>query len=181
MSSRGGDILDDLIHKPDDQVTLKDVLMGIRAMRDDFNVRFEKIEEKIGEIDTVREDLESLKEDFEETKLVVSLAAAEDAFPLSVSLLITNMPQAEDEDNDTLIQAVDDIFRDGLELQDIEIHDLHRIPPRSYADVAGGADGGAPREARPGLVKVRVGSQTQKITCLRNKRKLNPKTPYKKV
>ena len=175
-------MIDQLRQKPPDQITLMDILNSIAEMRDGFDLRFRNIEEKIGQIDSIKEEIADIKEELNETKLVVSsLASAEEPFPSSVSVLITNLPAIENEDNDALTQGVEELFADGLEMDDteFEVLDVQRIPPRSYANVA--AEGTAPRDRRPGLVKVRLGAVSQKIACLRNKMKLKSTEPYKHV
>ena len=74
--------LEELINKPDDQVTIKDILRGMIDIRDEINQRLTVIESKIADIDEVKKDVTDLKEDLRQTKdTVASLSAAEDPFP----------------------------------------------------------------------------------------------------
>ena len=176
------DLLTSLANKPDDEVTLKDILRGMLEFPDGLNERLNVIENKLKEIDQVKADVEEIRSDLEETREAVSaLGASEDPFPPNLSLVVTGLPVSDDEDEDALLQDVDTLIKDGLELGDVSIHSVKRIPPRSYANVAANGAEETSDETRPGLVKVRLASLPQKIRCLRNKQKLKQKGDYKGV
>ena len=175
--------LDDMLTKPDDEYSLKDIVRCIIGLRDDITNRLSSIEQKIADIPTLKAEVETLKFEMEETKQVVAdLNAAGDPFPANLSVLVSNLPAQENEDSDTLLQDVQALFTDGLELPNVSIQAVHRIPPRSYAAAtAGRGDENQDDSTRPGLVKVRVKTLEDKKSCLRNKMKLRQNTDYRGV
>ena len=173
-------LLDQLTSKPDHEITLKDVINGLVNMRDSINNRLSSIEIRLNEIDTVKSEVNVLRDELEATKKqVAELVATEDTFPANLSVLIQNLPVQEQEDQDSLFQDVENLVKDGLELEGIIVQAVERIPPRSYAQAAATENADTNTEdIRPGIVKVKLGSLNQKISCLRNKRKLNSNPSY---
>ena len=183
MASAEPDQLDVLRNKPDSEITLKDILNGMAGVRDSITTRLTALEGRLGELDDLKREVRDLKEDCDDTKVVVeNLLAAGDAFPSNTSLIILNMPMQEDEDEDSLLQSVIEVIEDGLELRDIVIDAVERAPQRTYADATNGESGeGDGSEVRPGVVKVRLASLAQKKKCLQNKQKLHSKAYYKDI
>ena len=177
--------LEELDRIPEKDLTLKDMLRCMIGLRNDLTTRLDAIESKIADIDQVKKDVEDLKVDVEQTKdIVAGLCAAEDPFPPNLSVLISGLPKPANEDDDSLCRDVGALFKDGLELNDVSIQAVQRVPPRSYAAAAAGEsndDAGAGADVRPGLVKVRVQSLSQKKDCLRHKHKLRKSQSYKKT
>ena len=139
MATATPDILDELVNKPDHEITLKVILEGIREARNSITARLDVLESRLGELDDLKQEVRELKEDYSNTKKVVeNLVASEDPFPPNLSLLVLNMPKEDDEDEVSLRQNVTDVIQDGLELQDVVIDAVERAPARSYADSARG-------------------------------------------
>ena len=171
--------LDDLATKPDEELTLRDIVNGMRDLKLTLEQRLTSIEMRLNEIDKVKGDIKTLRDDFEVTKAHVgALAAAECPFPPDLSLIVSNLPGEENEDQASLLQTVESLVHEGLELTDIEVQAVERTAPRTYAEATVGEES---QDERPGVVKVKLGSLQQKIECLRNKRKLKTKSVYKKV
>ena len=176
------DLLNSLLNKPDDEVTLKDILLGIRTLRDDLDERLSKIEQKVKEIDQVKSDVSEIRAELNETKATLAgFEAAEDPFPPNLSVLVTGLPAPENEDDYALLLSINSLFTDGLELSDISIDAVKRMPPRSYAAAAAGEATESTDDTKPGAVKVKLASLPQKIKCLRNKQKLKQKDTHKGV
>ena len=175
--------LDDMYNKPDDEFSLKDIVRCIIGLRDDLTTRLTAIEQKIADIPALKKDVESLRTEMTKTKQVVAdLSAAEDPFPANLSVLVSNLPAQVNEDDDTLLEDVKTLFTDGLELPNVSIQAVYRIPPRTYAAAtAGGADEAQEDTTRPGLVKVRVKTLEEKKSCLRHKLKLRQNNDYRGV
>ena len=174
--------IEELIDTPDDELTIKDILRGIAGMRNDLSSRLDNIEEKLGDFDRLKQDVSDVKQDCQEIRSRVDgIEAAGDAFPANLSLLVLNLPADENEDEDTLTRDVKALLEDGLEVAEVEVTAVQRIPPRTYAAVANEGvneavnDGG---NARTGVVKVRLESLEQKIRCLRNKLNLQGKPDF---
>ena len=151
-------------------------------MRDSINNRLSSIEIRLNEIDTVKSEVNVLRDELEATKKqVAELVATEDTFPANLSVLIQNLPVQEQEDQDSLFQDVENLVKDSLELEGF-VQAVERIPPRSYAQAAAteNADNNT-EDIRPRIVKVKLGSLNQKISCLRNKRKLNSNPSYQGI
>ena len=171
--------LDDLAAKPDDELTLKDIVNGMQDLKLSLQQRLTSIEIRLNEIDEVKGDIKTLRDDLEVTKAQVgALAAAECPFPPDLSLIVSNLPGEENEDQTALLQTVESLVHEGLELTDIVVQAVERTAPRTYAEATVGEEN---EDERPGVVKVKLGSLQQKIGCLRNKRKLKTKSVYKKV
>ena len=175
-------MLDQLDLKSDDEISLKDIIYGMIEVRDSLGQRLSSLEERLQDYDRVKTDVDNIKADVMETRQIVeTLTAASEPFPSSTSLLITNLPGEDEEDDASLLETVDDLIKDGLELPEINITAVERIPPRSFSDVVTGNGDNTTGTARRGAVKVRVGNLQQKINCLRNKRKLHNNDSYKGI
>ena len=179
----GEPTLEEMMQIPDKEMSIKDVLRGIIGMRDALYERLDKLEENLQrDFVKVKEDVSGLKQDCQNIRSRVDgLEAAGDAFLANLSLLVLNLPVDENEDEDTLKEDVEVLLRDGLEVGDVAVTAVQRIPPRSYAAATADGvneivdDGG---NARTGVVKVRLESLEQKKRCLRNKQNLRTKPDF---
>ena len=177
-----GDIaksLEDLCVKPD--INLTDIATMIRDMNISITQRLTSIETKLSEIDTLRDDVKELRDDFEETKdHVQGLLDAEDMFPSNVSLIVTNLPAEDDEDDTSLLSIIKELIQDGIEVQDVTVRAVQRLKPRTFAEATAGEGTGenTARPRGPGIVKVRLSTVSEKVKCLRNKQKLRAKGDY---
>lgn len=166
--------VEELCHKNDDEVTLKDILLAMRDMKTSFEEQFQTLNDKIDgikqEVDDVRHDVDMLLE-------------SSDSFPSNVSIIINNLPVEEDETRESLVDSVNALIEDGLELHDVVVRAAERIKPRSYSEVITEGDlvNNPARPSGPGIVKVRLASVNQKIACLRGKRKLGDTDRYARV
>ena len=171
--------IDEILAKPEHELTLKDVLMGMKDLKQSFELRLTKLEQEVKEIQTVRQDVDSLRQQLEETTTTVeSLMTTEEPFPPATSIILSNLPKPDDEDDESLLDAVNTLIQEGMGLDDIQAQAVLRTKPRSYAEAASGEERA---EERPGVIKVRLWNVDQKIRCLRKKRNLRQHDEYKSI
>ena len=170
--------LEELAHRSEEDINLKDVILGMLDMKKSFNTRLEALENRCAEIDQLKIDVTTLREDMDVvSSQVESLASLESPFPPSTSIILSNFPKPDGESDESLLDAVDVMISSGLNLDEIDVKAVERTQPRTYADAVNGEE----TAERPGVVKVRLASVEQKIRCLRKKKDLKQKPAYKAV
>ena len=178
---------EELSNKDDEDLSIRDMmnlLVSVDNKMTGLDTRLQTIEDRLKGIEGLSDAVENVKQELKETKeQVKAITEAEDAFPANVSVIISRLPAPDDETEASLMDDVIQLIEDGLELLDIDVRAVQRVKPRTFAEVAHGED--VPENTAgptgPGLVKVRLSSVSQKVSCLRAKRKLNANRQYERV
>ena len=175
--------LEQLANQPDDApISNKVLLKCMILMQKDISSRLGRIEDKISEFDQMKLDLTIIQTELSETKeQIAELREVEEPFPANLTVLVSGLPVSETENEESLQGDIGNLFSDGLELPDVSIRSVSRIAPRTYAEAAAGENEDAPAVARPGLVKVRLGTLDEKKRVLHSKQKLKSKGAYHRV